>query len=127
MPLFSYFAFMGSVLLALLFVADATLEKSTPMHVSAFVGLPKTYEHKNGPSLSTVPVPAPDMSSDAVRAASVVTAATATEPAAPRAPEIVPKKNNVALKRSRGDGRQNFAWSRNENSLFGRRLFIGRF
>ena len=91
---------MGSALLVLLFVADATLDKSAPMHVSAFVGLPKAYENKNiNMSLAAMPAPAPDMSSDAVRAASVVTAATATEPAPPRAAEIVRRR---AMSRSNG-------------------------
>ena len=41
MPIFTYFAVAGSVLIALLFVADATLEKGTPAVVTSQNGLPK--------------------------------------------------------------------------------------
>jgi hypothetical protein len=41
MPIFFYFAVMGSTLVALLFVADATLEKHEPLWFnSEFTGLP---------------------------------------------------------------------------------------
>jgi hypothetical protein len=121
MPIFSYFAGMGSVLLALLFVADATLEKSAPVRVTAFAGLPTAYEHKNnGTSLAAMPAPAPDMSSDAVKAAAVVTAPAVAVEIAPK------KKKNIVLRQKQDDSRQNFAWSRNDSS-FGGKLFVGRF
>ena len=127
MPIFSYFAGVGSVLLALLFVADATLEKSAPARVSEFVGLPAVYEHKdNSTSLAAMPAPAPDMSSGAVKAAAVGTVETDTEPE-PAVTKIVPKKKkNTVLRQNQGDSHQNFAWSRNDSS-FGGRLFSGRF
>ena len=127
---FSYFAVMGSVLLALLFVANATLEKSAPARASQFVGLPKAYEYKNySTSLVATPAPAPDMSSDAVMAAAVVAAATPTEAAPARAAEIVPKKKkDVVFRQPQDDSREkNFAWSRNDNGSFGGRPFSGRF
>ena len=48
MPIFTYLAVAGSVLIALLFVADATREKSTPAVVT-----------KNQPIQSPVTAPAP--------------------------------------------------------------------
>jgi hypothetical protein len=42
MPIFSYFAIVGAVLVALFFLADATLEKGTPPVVtSERQGLPE--------------------------------------------------------------------------------------
>ena len=41
MPIFTYFAVVGSVLIALLFVAGATLEKGTRAVVTGQYGLPK--------------------------------------------------------------------------------------
>ena len=43
MPIFAYFAVVGSVLIALLFVADATREKGTPAVVTSQYGLPKPW------------------------------------------------------------------------------------
>lgn len=132
MPILSYFAGMGSVLLALLFVADATLEKSAPPRVSEFAGLPAVYEHKNSgknssPSLAAMPAPAPDMSSDAVKAAAVVTPATGAVSAPTVAAEMAPrKKKNIVHRQKQDDSRQNFAWSRNDGS-FGNRFNSGRF
>lgn len=120
MPIFPYFAGMGSGLLALLFVADATLEKSAPVRLSAFVGLPSAYEHKNNStSLVALPAPAPDMSSDAVKAAMIVTTATGIEPAPAVAVESGPKKRkNIVLRQKQDDRRENFAWSRNDVGRF---------
>src|SRR5215813_9985491 len=80
MPVIRYFAVVGSVLVALLFVADATLEKnSSPVIVtSQRTGLPESHYH-NAIAESgdvqpvswrtrgdTTPAPAPDMTSQAV-------------------------------------------------------------
>ena len=43
MPIFTYFAVVGSVMIALLFVADATLEKGSPAVVTSQYGLPKPW------------------------------------------------------------------------------------
>src|SRR5215475_7451203 len=63
-----YFAVVGSVLVALLFVADATLEKnSSPVMVtSQRTGLPERHYHNAISTLTTTPAPAPDMTSQAV-------------------------------------------------------------
>ena len=75
MPIFSYFAVMGSVLVALLFAADATLERSPLRSTSEFAGLPKAWHaadwqpETKTPVLVATPAPAPDMKSEAVVAA----------------------------------------------------------
>ena len=73
MPVLAFFAVVGSVLLALLFVADATLEPSdSPVIVtSQRTGLPAPrYDNANAiKTLTTEPAPAPDMTSPAVLAA----------------------------------------------------------
>jgi len=63
-----YFAVVGSVLVALLFVADATLEKnSSPVIVtSQRTGLPERHYHDAVSTVTTTPAPAPDMTSQAV-------------------------------------------------------------
>jgi hypothetical protein len=90
MPIFSYFAVVGSVLVALLFAADATLPKSaTPVVVtSSLYGMPKPWHPDPTPILATAPAPAPDMASEAVLAAAPKTAPvnerSATADTAPR-------------------------------------------
>jgi hypothetical protein len=72
MPILAFFAVIGSVLLALLFVADATLEQSdAPIIVtSQRTGLPAPqYDNANAIKTLTGPAPAPDMTSQAVLAA----------------------------------------------------------
>src|SRR5262245_31719334 len=69
MPVLAFFAVVGSVLLALLFVADATLEQSgSPIVTSQRTGLPAPqYDNANAiKTLTTEPAPAPDMTSPAV-------------------------------------------------------------
>jgi hypothetical protein len=69
MPVLAFFAVVGSVLFALLFVADATLENSSPVIVtSQRTGLPvPRYDNANASkTLTTAPAPAPDMTSQAV-------------------------------------------------------------
>jgi hypothetical protein len=73
MPVLVYFAVIGSVLVTLLFVADTTLEKnvSSPIVTSQRTGLPTPrYQHANtAKAPTTVPAPAPDMTSQDVLAA----------------------------------------------------------
>jgi hypothetical protein len=69
MPVFAFFAVIGSVLFALLFIADATLENSSPAIItSQRTGLPAPrYDSANAvKTLTTAPAPAPDMTSQAV-------------------------------------------------------------
>ena len=75
MPALIFLAVAGLALIALLFVADATLEPSSPPIVTSNrVGLPTPW-HPDSTSpdtirnLTTAPAPAPDMASDLVRAA----------------------------------------------------------
>jgi len=126
MPILSYFAVVGSVLVALLFVADAALTKSDAPVVptSSMVGLPKPWHpDPQIKSLATAPAPAPDMS-----AAAVVAAAPKPEPAAKVAEHPAPKKKRVVRRQPRyDDGRASYAWSRNEPGPFGGGGFFGRF
>jgi hypothetical protein len=73
MPVLAFFAVVGSVLIALLFVADATLkENASPVIVtSQRTGLPTPrYHNANATKTSsTPPAPEPDMKSQAVLAA----------------------------------------------------------
>jgi hypothetical protein len=73
MPVLVYFAVIGSVLVALLFVADSTLEKnvSSPIVTSQRTGLPAPRYHNANAAKppTTVPAPAPDMTSEDVLAA----------------------------------------------------------
>ena len=72
MPVLAFFAVVGSVLIALLFVADATLDNGSPAIVtSQRTGLPAPhYGNANAiKTLTTAPAPAPDMTSQAVLAA----------------------------------------------------------
>ena len=70
MPVLAYLEVVGFVLVALLFVADATLERSSPVIVTSDrVGLPKPWHSDTIQTLTTAPAPAPDMTSPAVLAA----------------------------------------------------------
>ena len=152
MPIFSYFAVVGSVLVALLFAADASLPQRGPLAVSSnFQGLPKAWHPDQAVnSLAAIPAPAPDMTSAAVQAAAspathiapaphianvpapVVAAASPAETAPEQTAKIepAPKKKKVAARKPRRDeDRQNYAWSRNSDngSLGGGGSFFGRF
>jgi hypothetical protein len=79
MPVLAFFAVVGSVLIALLFVADATLDNGSPAIVtSQRTGLPAPhYGNANAiKTLTTAPAPAPDMTSQAVLAAQPKSATT---------------------------------------------------
>jgi hypothetical protein len=132
MPILSYFAVMGSVLVALLFVADATMEKSGPLPFNnESVGLPPAWRADHVESktaiLAATPAPEPDMTSEAVRAAAppdaVVVAAAKTEAAPERMAKLeAPKKPKRVAHRQlppRDDFRQSYAWSRNDFGPFG--------
>jgi hypothetical protein len=69
MPALAFLVVVGLALVALLFVADATLELRSPAIVtSQRSGLPAA-PHPDAIHLTTAPAPAPDMTSQAVLAA----------------------------------------------------------
>ena len=70
MPALAFLAVVGLVLVALLFVADATLEHgSPPIVTSDRVGLPEPWHPDAIQTLTTTPAPAPDMTSQPVLSA----------------------------------------------------------
>lgn len=95
-PIFTYLAVAGSMLIALLLVTDATREKGTPALVA-----------NNQPiqSLAAAPAPAPEAQS-APEVLANVEPTTHTEQA-----EEPPKKKRVTGRHRR----QNHAWSRSRN------------
>src|SRR5215204_4170615 len=97
MPILSYFAIVGSVLVALLFVADATLEKSGPLPFNnESVGLPKPWQpDSNNSILTAMPAPEPDMASPAIGAATSP-ALNAQIPAAAATAEALPERTAKA-------------------------------
>jgi hypothetical protein len=94
MPVLAFFAVVGSVLVALLFAADATLENSSPVIVtSQRTGLPAPRYHNAIKTRTTAPAPAPDMTSQAVLDAQPKSAPEAKiEPAAREARAEAPTK-----------------------------------
>jgi hypothetical protein len=108
MPVFAFFAVVGSVLVALLFLADATLEQSgSPIVTSQRTGLPAPrYDNAIKP-LATGSAPAPDMASQAVVAAqpkSVSDVLARIEPAAREArAEGPPKRIEASAKKARAE------------------------
>jgi hypothetical protein len=100
MPVLAFFAVVGTMLVALLFAADATLENSSPVIVtSQRTGLPVPQYQNAIKTHTTAPAPAPDMTSQAVLDAqpkSVPEALTKIEPAAREAQaEAPPKKMRI--------------------------------
>lgn len=70
MPIFTYVAVVGSVLIALLFVVNPMLEKGTRAVVTSDrVGLPKPWHPDSMQTLAAATAPAPDMTSPLVLAA----------------------------------------------------------
>lgn len=122
MPIFKYFAVVGSVMVALLFVADATLAKrDTPIvTTSSLHGLPKPWKPDPARTLAAVSAPEPDMNS-----AAVLAAAPKTEPA-PVVQAEAPKKKKVVRRQPAHDWRNSYAWSRSD-SFGGGGGFYGRF
>ena len=117
MPIFTYFAVVSSVLIALLFVVNPMLEKGTRAVVTSDrVGLPKPWHPNSIQTLAAAPAPAPDMMSPLVPAAG---------PKAQSAPEVAkvdpvaraakaeatPKKKRVTSRQPPDDFRQNHGWS----------------
>ena len=98
MPVLAYLAVVGFVLVALLFVANATLERSSPVIVTSDrVGLPERWHSDTIQTLSTAPPPAPDMTSPAVLAAQPKSEPEVLEkigPAARAARAEAPPRNN---------------------------------
>ena len=105
MPVLAFFGVVGFALIALLFVADATLERSSPVIVTSDrVGLPKRWHSDTIQTLTTAPPPAPDMTSQAVLVAQpksepealdkIKPAARAARAEAPA--EALPKNNRVS-------------------------------
>src|SRR4029450_13434933 len=97
MPALGFLALVGLVLIASLFVADATLDPASPVIVpSQRSGLPVSRHPEAIQGLSTAPAPAPDMTSQAVLAAQPKSAPDALakiESAAREARgEVAPKK-----------------------------------
>ena len=70
MPIFTYVAVVGSVLIALMFVVNPMLEKGTRAVITSDrVGLPKSWHPNSIQTLAAAPAPAPDMMSPLVLAA----------------------------------------------------------
>jgi hypothetical protein len=70
MPIFKFLVLAGVALIALLFVANATLEPgSSPIVTSQRSGLPEARHPDATQILTSTPAPAPDMTSQAVLAA----------------------------------------------------------
>jgi hypothetical protein len=97
MPVLAFFAVVGSVLVALLFIADATLEENgAPVIVtSQRTGLPAPRHHNANAikTLTNLPAPEPDMTSQAVLAAQPKSARNTLPKIAFEARAEVPPKN----------------------------------
>jgi len=134
MPALTFFAVVGLALVALLFVADATLEPSPPPIVTSNrIGLPEPWhpDFDEIPTsirnLTTAPAPAPDMASDLVRAAMPKTQsaldddlAKVIKPAARAArAEAPPTKKRVIRTQPPVERRQNNVGSYREFGLSG--------
>ena len=134
MPIFTYFAVVGSVMIALLFVVDPMLEKGTRAVVTSQYGLPerpvvtsdqygleKPWRPDPKQVLAAVPAPAPDMTSPLVRAAQpkdqsppeVLAKSEATDQRreARAARAEAPKKKHVTGRQPPVDTRQKHVWS----------------
>ena len=109
MPILAFLSLAGFALIALLFVADATLERSSPVIVTSNrIGLPEPWHPDTIQTLATAPAPAPDMTSQAVLAAqpkSKPEGLEKIEPAARAARAEAPPENNPVTREI--DYRQN--------------------
>jgi hypothetical protein len=93
MPALAFLAVVGLALIALLFVADATLESGSPAIVTSDrVGLPEPWRPNTAGVLNTTPAPAPNMSAQAVLAAQPPDALAKIDPAARAARAEAPSK-----------------------------------
>jgi hypothetical protein len=135
MPILTYFAVVGTALMALLFYASASMEPRGPLAVTSnFEGLPPPW---HGPAvvqnLVAQAAPEPDMNSDAVKSAAPAAAKTAAATTtgqgaqAVAKAEIAPKKKKHVARRpapqEQGDTRR-YAWQNGSPSPFG---LFGRF
>jgi hypothetical protein len=96
MAALTFLAFAALVLTALLFVADANLEKSSSPTIvtSQRIGLPEPQYRNATRTLTNTPAPAPDMTSQAVLAAQPKSASDAKiEPVAREARAEAPPKH----------------------------------
>ena len=92
MPVFNFLVIAGLALIALLFIADATLESGSPViATSQRSGLPASRRPDAIQTLTATPAPAPDMTSQAVLAAQPSLAKVNPAARAARA-EAFPKK-----------------------------------
>ena len=108
MPLLSYVVVIGSILLALMCVADATLEKSERLpNNSQFAGLPKAWDPKTQNFASNL-APESGITSDAVKAAApLVVAPTNSAAARPTVKPHAKIARRHPLPREAG---QRYAW-----------------
>jgi hypothetical protein len=134
MPILSYFTVVGSVMVALLFLADATLTKSdTPVvATSSLYGMPAKWQPDATPKLASTPAPEPDMASDAVQAAMPKTVPVNERSDRLARAEAAPKKKRVARRPPQPDYyrpqlgyQQNYAYSRGNDPFSGG--MFGRF
>jgi hypothetical protein len=95
MPALAFLAVVGLALVALLFVADATLESSPVIVTSDRVGLPEPWRPNTAGTLTTTPAPVPDMSSTGVLAAQPSDASAKMDPAARAARAEAPARKPV--------------------------------
>jgi hypothetical protein len=127
MPILSYFVGVGALLVALLFVADATLTKSDSPVVptSTLYGLPKPWK-PDAPVQTLVAAPAPVPETASERAQAALAKTEPVNEASARA-EVTPKKKHVARKHTRpAEHQQTYAWTPSANRSFGGGFF-GRF
>jgi hypothetical protein len=117
MPLFSYVVVIGSILLALMFVADATLEKSERLpNNSQFAGLPKPWDPKTQNFASNF-AQEPGMTSDAVKAAAPLVVAPTNSAAAK--PTVKPHAKKIARRHPLpGEAGQRYAWRPDDSAAF---------
>ena len=103
---------------------DAEKSDSPVVPTSSIFGLPKPWQpDPQIKSLAATPAPAPDMSS-----AAVVGGRRSPRPPPRWRSSPAPKKKRVAKRQPRhDDGRESYAWSRNEPGPFGGGGFFGRF
>ena len=95
MPALTFLAVVGLALVALLFVADATLESSPVIVTSDRVGLPEPWRPDTAGTLTTTPATAPDMSSKAALSAQPSEASAKIDPAARAARAEAPARKPV--------------------------------
>ena len=120
MPALTFLAVAGLALIALLFVADATLEPGSPVIVtSQRSGLPEPRRPDATQTLTAAPAPAPDMTSPAVLAAQPEVLAKIAPAALAARAEARPTKKRVTHTQLPVEYRQNNASTHREFGLSG--------